>query len=52
VAAAEGLHRRPARERGLDAARRSRRVQPLARRDVPELLAWASAISVRRTAAG
>ena len=34
MAAVEGLHRRRARERGLDGARRQRRVQPVARRFV------------------
>ena len=39
VAAAEALHGRRARERGLDAADRHRRVQPVARRLVSELRA-------------
>ena len=37
VAAVEGLHRRRARERGLDGAHRQRRVQPVARRLVRQL---------------
>ena len=53
VAGAQALHGRRSRERGLDAADRHRRVQPLARRFVSELLARrASAISDRRTAGG
>ena len=39
VAAAEALHGRRPRERGLDAADRHRRVQPVARRLVPDLRA-------------
>ena len=52
VAAAEAVHGRRARERGLDAARRSRRLQPVARRLATRTSrAPASASSARRTAA-
>ena len=52
MAAAEALHGRRSRERGLDAADRHRRVQPVARRFVPDLLARRpQRFSDRRTAA-